>query len=193
MSLSQLFALFVALAILAAFAVAVAVASALRPKARERRHRRCQDQARRVLAKINTIPLMPQRLAYLRKIDPLTFEELLLETFERRGYRVERNTHYTGDGGVDGAVYLNGTRYLLQAKRYRKHINRAHILEFAELLEARGSRGIFIHTGRTGAGARELATANPHLTIISGQRLLDFLNSSRLDRENTNAHRTMGN
>ncbi|WP_131469985.1 hypothetical protein [Xanthomonas citri] len=84
MSWSQLFALFVGLAILAA----LAVASALRPKARERRHRRRQDQARRVLAKINTIPLMPQRLAYLRKIDPLTFEELLLETFERRGYRV---------------------------------------------------------------------------------------------------------
>ncbi|WP_369333472.1 restriction endonuclease [Xanthomonas oryzae] len=67
------------------------------------------------------------------------------------------------------------------------------ILAFADLLEARGSRGIFIHTGRTGAGARELATANPHLTIISGQRLLDFLNSGRLDRENANAHRTMGN
>ncbi|WP_369333915.1 hypothetical protein [Xanthomonas oryzae] len=50
-----------------------------------------------------------------------------------------------------------------------------------------------MHTGRTGAGARELATANPHLTIISGQRLLDFLNSGRLDRENANAHRTMGN
>ncbi|MCE4360801.1 restriction endonuclease [Xanthomonas hortorum] len=74
-----------------------------------------------------------------------------------------------------------GTRYLLQAKRYRKHINRAHILEFAKLLEARGSREIFIHTGRTGAGARELANDNPHLTIISGQRLLDFLNSGRLD------------
>ncbi|MCT8308744.1 restriction endonuclease (plasmid) [Xanthomonas translucens pv. translucens] len=169
----EIAALAVSLAILAA----LVIASALRPKARERRHRRRQDQARRVLAKINTIPLMPQRLAYLRKIDPLTFEELLLEAFERRGYRVERNTHYTGDGGVDGAVYLNGTRYLLQAKRYRKHVNRAHIIAFAQLLETRGCRGIFIHTGRTGAGTRELAAANPNLTIISGQRLLDLLNS----------------
>ncbi|WP_230941043.1 restriction endonuclease [Xanthomonas translucens] len=185
----EICALVVSLAILAA----LVIASALRPKARERRHRRRQDQARRVLAKINTIPLMPQRLAYLRKIDPLTFEELLLEAFERRGYRVERNTHYTGDGGVDGAVYLNGRRYLLQAKRYCKHVNRAHIVAFAQLLETRGCRGIFIHTGRTGAGTRELAAANPNLTIISGQRLLDFLNSGRLDRENANARSTMGN
>ncbi|WP_045764157.1 restriction endonuclease, partial [Xanthomonas albilineans] len=140
----EISALVLSLAILAA----LAVACALRPKARERRHRRRQEQARRVLVKINTIPLMPQRLAYLRKIDPLTFEELLLEAFERRGYPVERNTHYTGDGGVDGVVYLNGTRYLLQAKRYRKHVNRAHIVAFAQLLEFRGCRGIFIHTGR---------------------------------------------
>ncbi|MCC8534674.1 restriction endonuclease [Xanthomonas phaseoli] len=189
MSWPELSAIVVTLLILAA----LAISRALRPSARERRHRRRQDQARRVLEKINTIPLMPQRLAYLRKIDPLTFEELLLEAFERRGYSVERNTHYTGDGGIDGAVVINDTRYLLQAKRYGKHINRAHIVAFAQLLEARGCRGIFIHTGRTGAGARDLASINPNLTIISGQRLLDFLNSGRLDRENANARRKMGN
>ena len=100
----------------------------LRPGARERRHARLQEKARRVLIKINTIPNMPQRLAYLRKIDPLAFEELLLETFERRGFKVTRNTHYSGDGGVDGIVTLHGERFLVQAKRYGKHI-RATIFE----------------------------------------------------------------
>lgn len=54
----------VILAAALALAAALLLRRLLRPKAKERRHRRKQDQARRVLAKINTIPLMPQRLAY---------------------------------------------------------------------------------------------------------------------------------
>lgn len=154
----------------------------LRPSARVRRHRRKQDQARRVLAKINTIPLMPQRLAYLRKIDPLTFEELLLEAFELRGHEVQRNTHYTGDGGIDGSVTIDGKTHLIQAKRYGQHINRKHIAAFSAVLAAKNCSGIFIHTGRTGAGAKELAGLDPKLTIISGQKLLDFLNTGDIEQ-----------
>ncbi|MBB3948422.1 restriction system protein [Rhizobium skierniewicense] len=149
----------------------------LKPKARILRHKRKQEQARRVLEKINTIPLMPQRLAYLRKIDPLTFEELLLEGFERRGHRVVRNTHYSGDGGIDGSVQIDGETHLLQAKRYAKHINRQHIADFSALIAARNCKGIFIHTGRTGAGAKDLVLQDHRLTILSGQKLLNFLNS----------------
>jgi restriction system protein len=83
------------LAIATAVAISLFLLQHFRPSARQRRHRGKQKQARRVLAKINTIPLMPQRLAYLRKIDPLTFEELLLEAFERRRHTIFRNTHYT--------------------------------------------------------------------------------------------------
>ncbi|QYA17564.1 restriction endonuclease [Rhizobium sp. AB2/73] len=167
-----------------ALAAALLLRRLLRPKAKERRHRRKQDQARRVLAKINTIPLMPQRLAYLRKIDPLTFEELLLEAFERRGHAVQRNASYSGDGGLDGSVVIAGETYLLQAKRYGKHINRAHVVAFSAVLAARNCSGIFIHTGRTGAGAKDIAAADPNLTIVSGQRLLDFLNTGDIERSN---------
>lgn len=42
----------------------------------------------------------PQRVfARLRAMDPLAFEELLLECFERRDHQVIRNRRYTGDGG----------------------------------------------------------------------------------------------
>lgn len=148
-------------AALALFAAALLLRRLLRPKAKERRHRRKQDQARRVLAKINTIPLMPQRLAYLRKIDPLTFEELLLEAFERRGHVVRRNASYSGDGGLDGSVVIEGETYLLQAKRYGKHINRAHVAAFSAVLAARDCSGIFIHTGRTGSRREGCCSREP--------------------------------
>ncbi|WP_236761736.1 restriction endonuclease [Agrobacterium tumefaciens] len=135
------------------------------------------------MAKINTIPLMPQRLAYLRKIDPLTFEELLLEAFERRGHTAFRNTHYTGDGGIDGMVEINGETHLLQAKRYAKHINRQHIAAFSAVIAARNCKGYFIHTGKTGAGAKELASQDPRMIILSGQKLLDFLNTGQIEQE----------
>jgi restriction system protein len=51
--------------------------------ARKRRHKRKQQQARRVLAKIQTLPAFGYKIAYLRKIDPFTFEELLLEGLSR--------------------------------------------------------------------------------------------------------------
>ncbi len=46
------------------------------------------------------VPHFGQKIAYLRKIDPFVFEELLLEGFERRGFEVIRNRRYTGDGGL---------------------------------------------------------------------------------------------
>ncbi|XDJ36598.1 MAG: restriction endonuclease (plasmid) [Burkholderia sp.] len=183
----QLALLGVALAILALLVAAVI----LRPGIRARRHQYKQNQTRRVLAKINTIELMPQRLAYLRKIDPLTFEELLLEAFELRGYRVYRNARYTGDGGADGAVVRDGRLYLVQAKRYGRYINRSHVAPFCQLLDRRHCYGFFFNTGRTGPGVRELARSHLRLTILSGQRLLDFLSLPPAQQEHT--HGALGN
>ena len=84
---------------------------------RRRRHERKQASAVRVIDKINTFPHFGQKIAYLRKIDPFVFEELLLEGFERRGFEVIRNRRYTGDGGIDGRVKIDGQTWLVQAKR----------------------------------------------------------------------------
>ena len=61
-------------------------------------------------------------MKYLRKINPYVFEELLLLAFERRGMRVIRNSRYSGDGGLDGQVLIDGERWLIQAKRYGRTI-----------------------------------------------------------------------
>ncbi|CUJ48609.1 Restriction endonuclease [Achromobacter sp. 2789STDY5608633] len=127
------------------------------------------------MAKINEFEHPGQRLAYLRKIDPFAFEELLLDAFERKGYEVRRNNRYTGDGGVDGVVFKDGRRYLIQAKRYAGHVQRAHIEQFCHLLDAKDCLGFFCHTGKTGQAGKDLVKAHGKATVLSGQRLLDFL------------------
>jgi len=119
----------------------------------------------------------PATLIYarLRAMDPLAFEELLLEAFEQRGHRVVRNRRYTGDGGVDGEVIINGERFLVQAKRYRETIRPEHVSDFIALCSSRGRRGLFIHTGRTGGASRDALADISCVKIISGKNLLALL------------------
>jgi restriction system protein len=131
-----------------------------------------------VLAKLHQIieenpqPL-PFVLAYLRKIDPFVFEELLLTCFERQGFTIRRNERYTGDGGLDGRVWLHGELYLIQAKRYKDSINPVHLEEFGRLIQSRGAAGgYFVHTGRTGDKAlAKNKSAQPSLSPSRRKRL----------------------
>lgn len=119
----------------------------------------------------------PAALVYarLRAMDPLAFEELLLEAFSRRGHPIVRNRRYTGDGGVDGQVTIGATRWLIQAKRYRSAIRPEHVDEFARLCRQRHMRGLFIHTGRTGGTSHKIVSQRAQIQIISGSRLLALL------------------
>lgn len=138
-------------------------------------HRRKERQACRSLAQLANISDPGRQFGYLRKVDPFVFEEMILEAYERRGHKVKRSHRYTGDGGIDGRVWIDGRLHLIQAKRYSGHINVAHVWDFCQLVAARGCGGIFVHTGRTGGASRRLAAGNESVSIISGQRLLDLL------------------
>lgn len=146
-----------------------------RQTASERRHRRYRATAERIYTRLRQLSGDGQRMTYLRKINPYVFEELLLLAFERQGYSVQRNASYSGDGGLDGRVHINGECWLIQAKRYSRAIAPAHVRDFDALLTRMGQRGLFIHTGRTGQKSREVSQASPLLRIISGQRLLALL------------------
>jgi restriction system protein len=145
-----------------------------RYRVRHGRHKRMQRTAGRVRSKILTLPGFPQKLAYLRKINPFVFEELLLDGFELGGHKIERNKRYTGDGGIDGKVWIDGIKYLVQAKRYTGHIAIGHVKEFEELVRNEGCRGFFCHTGKTRDSAKTLVS-NSNIVIISGQRLLELI------------------
>ncbi len=146
-----------------------------RETASRRRHRRYQATAAQVLERIPQLGGDGQRLAYLRKISPYVFEELLLLAFERQGHAVIRNASYSGDGGLDGQVIIGDKKYLIQAKRYGRTITPSHIRHFGALLRHNDCEGFFIHTGRTGHLSRALRQNHPNVHLISGQKLLALL------------------
>lgn len=147
------------------------------------RHRWRRQQARTMCLQLQGPDrTQPSGVIYarLRGMDPLAFEELLLECFERRGCRVVRNRRYTGDGGLDGKVVIQGRTWLIQAKRYASAIRPEHVDGFATLCRSKGMPGLFIHTGRTGPSSRSLLDRHAHIEIISGERLLTLLRGDPL-------------
>ena len=145
-----------------------------------RRHLHKVARSRTLRQKIREIAAQENGFAramgYLRKIDPLAFEELILTAIEDDNITVRRNLRYSGDGGVDGELMYAGQRVLIQAKRYGAHIQRAHVAAFASMCATYGALGLFVHTGRTGEGSRGAITeAGGRVVIVSGHRLVEFL------------------
>lgn len=135
------------------------------------KHQHNIKSSRRLLKKLSTFEHDAAALAYLRKINPLIFEELTLSLLEQRGILVLRSKRYSGDGGLDGQFYWPSKGWFaIQCKRYGRAITPAHARAFADLCQKRFKGGIFIHTGRTGDSSQE-ALADPSLFILSGSDL----------------------
>ncbi len=156
-------------------AVFVAAGFIRRAGARVRRHRRYRQTAERVLTRLPQLASDGARLNYLRRINPYVFEELLLQAMENQGLKVIRNPSYSGDGGLDGQVFIAGERWLIQARRYSRSISPQHVRDFGELLACENCCGFFIHTGRTGRKSRDGLQTYPQVRLVSGQRLLHLL------------------
>jgi len=133
-------------------------------------------RSRGLLVKLKAIGLERgpgAQFAYLRKVDPLVVEELVLTALEAQGHRIRRNVRYTGDGGIDGRCWMDGRLHLIQVKRYGRHISPEDVRAFCALCAAEDAQGLFIHTGRTGPASARLASET--VKIISGARLLQLL------------------
>lgn len=141
--------------------------------ARKRRHNRrirSAEGVRNLLAEGALLPA--QAVSYLRKVNPYTFEELVLDGFLRDGYKVKRNKRYSGDGGIDGRASKDGEEYLVQSKRYRGYISRQHVEDFSRVCTRERLKGFFVHTGKTGDASWETAGTFGNVDIVSGDRML---------------------
>jgi restriction system protein len=143
------------------------------------------DQAGKVIRTIRGFEgdaLSARALGYLRKVEPLVFEEVVLTCLEESGSAVWRNSAYSGDGGIDGLVHLKPWGFMaVQAKRYSSHICREHVVEFHELLQRRGyARGLFVHTGKTGTDLRS-SLRNSQIYLCSGEKLASLVRHATLN------------
>ncbi len=135
------------------------------------------------------------KIAYLRKLDPLEFEELVLQAFADAGYTRLFNRAYSGDGGIDGRVWINDWRAVdpwfarnaprpplagwcgIQCKRYSDAVKVEHLRAFPEALaQANLAAGFFVHTGRTPKTEEPWRSAHlPPVRMVSGKALVLFL------------------
>jgi len=112
---------------------------------------------------------------YLKKIDPFVFEELLLTCFKEAGCKIKRNRRYTGDGGIDGKVWINGKQHLIQAKRYKGHIKKSHVEEFILLCKRKRKHGLFIHTGKIGRESFSLIQNENKIENVNDKELVELI------------------
>jgi len=130
-----------------------------------------------------------QRLTFIRKTDPYLFEEILLSSFQERGYKIQRMP-FSHDGGKDGIVYLKDPNnfskdagVIIQAKRYKNNIHRHHVIELIETVkrDEHCTFGLFIHTGKTSSPIKSLIRSNKSIEMVSGTKaLLDLLDGEEV-------------
>jgi len=152
-------------------------------KSRRNSHKTRVSESKKILDELSKIKgddkeLLPQIIGSLRKINPYTFEELVLTAAEAQGPHIEaiRNQHYSNDGGKDGTLLVDNQEYLVQSKRYNQPINPKHISAFAEAIvnhEATG--GYFVHVGRTGPKSYKILNEHPEIHLISGVKLVGLM------------------
>jgi restriction system protein len=95
------------------------------------------------------------------RMDGGTFERYLQKLFQRRGYRVDHVGSARGDYGGDLLIQKNGTRTLVQAKRYAKNVGVAAVQQAvtAKAMYECTQAMVVTNSGYT-QQARKLAAAN---------------------------------
>lgn len=147
-------------------------------KKEKKSHTWRKKSAKKFLETIKNIEHTGQLITYLRKIDAFVLEEMVLSILEsREDINIERNSRYTGDGGIDGKFVLltNNTnkKGYIQVKRYSSYINNKDVEKFLIQIENNNiDVGLFIHTGKS--GKKTYQYLGNKVKLISGDKLMIF-------------------
>ena len=149
------------------------------------------QKGKNVLKKIKEIAKEPDSngriIAYLRKIDPFVFEEIMLSVIEDSNLRIYRNMQYTGDGGIDGIFKLPQGKVLIQCKRYSNYINHTDVTKLStKVKKDKYFLGLFVHTGKTGDMSRKATNENQNIVFLSGSTLVEVLIGKTTIKEHIN-------
>jgi restriction system protein len=120
----------------------------------------------------------------LRESTPLFFERTILKLIEKMGYGKGEVTGKSGDGGVDGIIYLDKLKIdkiYLQAKRYSENnlITSSMIRDFYGALDFKGvDKGIFITTSKFSRDIKnsyDSSKSSKKIILIDGNQLVDLM------------------
>ena len=121
----------------------------------------------------------------IKACPPDFFEGLVVDTIVKLGYGGSYNDAghaigQSGDEGIDGIINedrLGLDVIYLQAKRWKRTVERPEIQKFAGALQGkRAKKGIFITTSDFSKGAIEYAKSiDTKIVLISGQQLAELM------------------
>lgn len=126
--------------------------------------------------------LQSELLSKLKQIDPVKFEQIVIQLMEKMNYGVGSITPKSHDGGVDGIIdedELGLEKIYLQAKRYSDNkVNEKEMVYFiGALTRAKVQKGVFITTSEYSEKAVKAAkeSANLRIKLVDGEELTKLM------------------
>lgn len=140
------------------------------------KHKWHRQTASKVLNRIRQFETSVQKERYIQKMSPFAFEDLILTAYKNNGCKIKRNRRKTGDGGIDGMVYLSKQWQLIQAKRYDKaYIRFKDIEEFNKICYTKKKKGLFIFVGKISEVTIKKAQGCEKVTLVYGDKLTKLM------------------
>ena len=131
------------------------------------------------LSQIDII-LRDDLLKKVKTMEPIFFEQLILDLMEKLGYGKGKHVGKTGDGGIDGEISqdkLGLETIYLQAKRYSSNVSAHDVRDFLGALSVKkASKGIFITTSDFPQRSRDdVAKSSKSIILINGKELINHM------------------
>ncbi len=109
-----------------------------------------------------------------RIVDPLEFEDLVFDTFERYGCPTKRSPYFCGGyEEISGSVRIHCEWHAIRCKCFEPDetpvVDSCMLMRTARLFQFGHEKGLLIHTGRLDPQASRQAV--PHIVVLSADRL----------------------
>lgn len=159
-----------------------AAARAVEEQARQREREQTAAEKERLRILKRQFAKDARTLSFLQTLEPYTFQRFTWTIFERIGFEVEQ-TPAGRDGGVDGILHHEGSRYILQCKRYRGDVGEPALRDLFGTVHHLGAQsGILVTTGNISAPARAFAKGKP-LSLVDGKELVKLIETANLTED----------
>ncbi len=115
----------------------------------------------------------------IRSLSWLQFEQLVGETYRRRGYRVSENALKGADNGIDLWLCKDGGDVLVQCKHWKQNVGVSVVREHLGVVSAyKARRGVIVSSGSFTAAAQDFAQQTG-IELVSGEQLAQLVSGAQ--------------